>query len=421
MADSLFLVGVKDVRKHKGTEMQLVNPLRGGNTHMIKEWWRNGVNTTYTGCTIFKVTTANGTVRLALATGKSEGSEIRVDHDGDFNFTFSYINEIERAALYTDAMELIEHYVFPSIAGGPVMTVTPPGAADRPTGAPPLETTVDSVAFTPKTATATTGDSVTYTAVATGDATPYTYTWTVTNGTVTSGAGTAALTVNWDTAGGGSVAVVAGSTNANFDGDTKPDSLNVTVSDPAPPPPATGPADSVTLVGDVSTEGTGIYTDVATTSANGSGLTVDYGVIDGTVDNIDINQAGSGYQEGDSLTVVSDTGVTGTVSIASVLTTNVAQADVSHVVTASGGYYYIDGVQQAEVTANAGETIYFDLSDSSLSTHPFKIYTDSSKTTEVTVGVESDANGLIFTPPISGTFSYQCASHANMGGTITIS
>ena len=81
----------------------------------------------------------------------------------------------------------------------------------------------------------------------------------------------------------------------------------------------------------------------------------------GEVDAIDINQAGSGYQEGDSFTVVGDTGVTGTVSIASVLTTYTAQADVSHVVTAAGGYYYIDGVQQAEVTANAGETIYFDL------------------------------------------------------------
>ena len=329
---------------------------------------------------------------------------------------------LKRAALYDQDRKIIEHYLFPSIVNGPIVKVIPPGAADRPNGAPPPDTTVDSVAFTPKTAIATTGDTVVYTAVATGDATPYTYTWTVNGGTIDSGAGTAALTVTWNAAGAGTVSVVAGSTNPQFDGDTKPDSLNVTVSDPAPPPPATGPADGVTLVGTTSTEGIGIYTDVATTSANGSGLTVDYGVNNaGEVDAIDINQAGSGYQEGDSFTVVGDTGVTGTVSIASVLTTYTAQADVSHVVTAAGGYYYIDGVQQAEVTANAGETIYFDLSDASLATHPFKIYVDSSKTTLVTVGVESDANGLIFTPPIAGTFSYQCASHANMGGTITVS
>ncbi len=36
------------------------------------------------------------------------------------------------AALFTDAFELIEHYVFPSISGGKVMTVTPPSGSDRP-------------------------------------------------------------------------------------------------------------------------------------------------------------------------------------------------------------------------------------------------------------------------------------------------
>ena len=172
MADSLFLVGVKDIRKHTGTEMQLVNPLRGGNTHQIKEWWRNGVNTTYTTCTVFKVTTAVGTVRLALATGKPEGAEIRIDHDGNFNFSFYHMNEIERAALYTDSMELIEHYVFPSIAGGPIMTVTPAGAADRPTAGPPTPTeTLTAVAFASGKMNALPGDIDTYTFTHTGTAT----------------------------------------------------------------------------------------------------------------------------------------------------------------------------------------------------------------------------------------------------------
>ena len=49
MADSLVLKGVKDVRKHTGTEMLLTNPRRGGNTHQVKEWWRKSVNTTYAG------------------------------------------------------------------------------------------------------------------------------------------------------------------------------------------------------------------------------------------------------------------------------------------------------------------------------------------------------------------------------------
>ena len=50
------------------------------------------------------------------------------------------INELDRAALFTENMELIEHYIFPSISGGQIVTVTPPGAADRPSAVPPATT-----------------------------------------------------------------------------------------------------------------------------------------------------------------------------------------------------------------------------------------------------------------------------------------
>ena len=40
MADSLVLTGVKDVKKHTGTEMLLTRPKRGGDTHSLKEWWK---------------------------------------------------------------------------------------------------------------------------------------------------------------------------------------------------------------------------------------------------------------------------------------------------------------------------------------------------------------------------------------------
>ena len=56
MADSLILKGVKDVRKHTGSEMVLVRPTRGGDTHQIKEWWKSGVSTCYCSCTVFDVT-----------------------------------------------------------------------------------------------------------------------------------------------------------------------------------------------------------------------------------------------------------------------------------------------------------------------------------------------------------------------------
>ena len=130
MADSLVLTGVKDVKKHTGTEMLLTRPKRGGDTHSVKEWWKSGVSTVYASCTIFDVTANGTTVKLVLDTGVS--TNVRIDHDGNFGFTFIRPNEIKRGALFTADMQLIEHYVFPAISGGKVMTVTPPGSAPKP-------------------------------------------------------------------------------------------------------------------------------------------------------------------------------------------------------------------------------------------------------------------------------------------------
>ena len=131
MADSLVLTGVKDVKKHTGTEMLRTTPKGGGDTHRVKCWWVNGqVSTTYATCTVFDVTVGANTVKLAIDSGVS--TNLRIDHDGAFNFTFIRPNEVSRAALFTDDWQLIEHYVFPKISGGKIMTVTPPGSASRP-------------------------------------------------------------------------------------------------------------------------------------------------------------------------------------------------------------------------------------------------------------------------------------------------
>ena len=129
MADSLVLTGVKDVKKHTGTEMLLTRPKRGGDTHSVKEWWKTGSHKCYVECTVFNVTTPDGTFKLVLDTNAS--TNIRIDHE-DLLFTFYGINEVRRGALYTSDFELIEHYVFPSISGGKVMTVTPVDGANRP-------------------------------------------------------------------------------------------------------------------------------------------------------------------------------------------------------------------------------------------------------------------------------------------------
>lgn len=188
MADSLVLTGVKDVKKHTGTEMLLTRPKRGGDTHSVKEWWKaGGVSTCYAECTIFKVTAGANSVKLVLDTNMS--TNVRIDHDGAFAFTFYGPNEIRRGALYTEDMQLIEHYVFPSISGGKTMTVTPAGAAAKPGvgPAPTIGTVTVSGA-----ASASDGDTETYTVSIDGTASSLSYQWTVTGDGTVNGSATGA-------------------------------------------------------------------------------------------------------------------------------------------------------------------------------------------------------------------------------------
>jgi hypothetical protein len=130
MADSLVLTGVKHIKKHTGTEMRLARPKRGGDTHKIKEWWHTSSSKQYQACTVFDVTVGIGSCKLVVDSSLS--TNLRIDLDGDFNFSFYIMNEVNRAALFNQDFELIEHYVFPKISGGKVMTVIPDGAASRP-------------------------------------------------------------------------------------------------------------------------------------------------------------------------------------------------------------------------------------------------------------------------------------------------
>jgi len=199
MSDSLVLTGVKDVRKQTGTEMLRLNPKGGGDTFSLKRWWvAGGISTCYEPCTVFNVTTGAGTVKLALAT-KAEGSRVRIDHDGSFNFSFFGAGEISRACLFTDTFEVIEHYVFPSISGGKVMTVTPAGGASRPNVTPPAPpaTTIGTVTVTGDAAPAD-GSTETYSVSNSGDAGNLTYKWSVTDsGTVNGGDTGSSVDIDW--------------------------------------------------------------------------------------------------------------------------------------------------------------------------------------------------------------------------------
>ncbi len=231
MSDSLVLTGVKDVRKHTGTEMLRRNPKGGGDTFHLKRWWvEGGVSTVYVDATVFDVTTGAGTVKLALATSMS--TNVRIDHDGSFNFAFIGVNELSRAALFTDTFELIEHYVFPSISGGKVMTVTPAGGASRPSAGPPA-TSIGAVVVAGASSVSD-SDSEIYTATAaSATASPLAYTWSVTgDAAITAGGSTSSATVDFTLSGGTATVTCsvsssdAGVTDSPASGNT----INVTVS-----------------------------------------------------------------------------------------------------------------------------------------------------------------------------------------------
>ena len=96
----------------------------------------------------------------------------------------------------------------------------------------------------------------------------------------------------------------------------------------------------------------------------------------------------------------------------------------------TGNIYKIDTVAQKSLTLTAGTTYTFDISDSTVSSHPFKLSTTADGThatptagTEYTTGVTAGTTTITFAPTASTpqTLYYYCGSHAGMGGTITIS
>jgi len=90
------------------------------------------------------------------------------------------------------------------------------------------DTVIDEVSVSGEAAP-TIGDTETYTAVASGTVSSYSYVWLVTGGTIDSGQGTTNIDVTWTASGAGTVECVTGSTDGNWDGTTQNDSITVTV------------------------------------------------------------------------------------------------------------------------------------------------------------------------------------------------
>ena len=83
-------------------------------------------------------------------------------------------------------------------------------------------------------------DSGSYTATASGDATPFAYKWSAVGGTVRGSGSARTCTVDWTIEGAGTVTCVVSSADPGVTDSPQSDTMNVTVApEPPPPPPAT--------------------------------------------------------------------------------------------------------------------------------------------------------------------------------------
>ena len=102
-------------------------------------------------------------------------------------------------------------------------------------------------------------------------------------------------------------------------------------------------------------------------------------------------------------------------------------AIVEYVVTESGGNFLIDGEANATISFRPGVVHRFDVSDSSVASHPFVLSTTSEGTAYTTgrtaSGSQGSANAYIqFTVDAAtpDVLYYYCSSHSGMGGKITV-
>jgi hypothetical protein len=110
--------------------------------------------------------------------------------------------------------------------------------------------------------------------------------------------------------------------------------------------------------------------------------------------------------------------------------TGTSASTTTYVVTASGGKFYIGGSQNPALIFVRGNTYIFDLSDSSLSSHPLRFATaaDAAGSTQYTTGVTVSGTqgtaGATVTIVVSGsapnTLYYYCTNHSGMGNSIAV-
>ena len=180
------------------------------------------------------------------------------------------------------------------------------------------------------------------------------------------------------------------------------------------------------IVGDLTSGGSGYapgnYSDVLLTSAGGgSGARADIEITGSVTYGGSITNAGTGYTEGTYSGISLYNTPTTTYTVAAI--NNPGSPPPAEV-------YTINGVTQQTLTLTVGNTYRFDVSDSSLASHPFGFEnTDNTPLDAAEFSIQSVGAGgvpgafvdLVIKPGApTGTIQYYCSSHPDMGATITV-
>lgn len=90
----------------------------------------------------------------------------------------------------------------------------------------------------------------------------------------------------------------------------------------------------------------------------------------------------------------------------------------------SSGYFLAEGagtsLESPSISVSVGNTVVFDQSDSSNSSHPIGIYTTADKADIASGTITVSGDNTTFVPDTAGTYYYMCQAHGYMGGVIEV-
>ena len=178
------------------------------------------------------------------------------------------------------------------------------------------------------------------------------------------------------------------------------------------------------ITGDINDGGSayvpGQYQNVPLTGGSGSGATANITIGGNTTLSGSVTNAGSGYTDN----------IYSNISLRNVATATYTVTTVANPSPLPNSLYQINGVTQQTLTLDKGNTYRFDISDASVSGHPFAFLDGSGNLLDFQfylvnkVGSEGTAGSfvdLIILPEApTETIQYYCTSHAGMGATMSV-